>query len=268
MDATINEEIVKILNPSKKISIIMNDRLSNFVPIMPISLLYEILKDAPTEFQEKILSKLNGPEVVLFGGNIYVKKASVDIKDRIARILISYKENIENMLGEKQALIEIYSKLKPHQIVHLIQHNIVFVMRKLYNREEKNQKMGVVAIKYVPEYEVHFRNDVWRFPGLMLGSYIDANLKFEMPEVIYEGGNYTHMFVFLDKGFVGQRICMGSFYNDTKSNEAIRKRSFETGLSFIMTQAEQILKYGYDEHKNLHPVSEIYEQRFNRFRVR
>ncbi len=213
-----------------------------------------------------LLEQLNRSEIIIFGGIIYLKKGSVDIKDRIARILISLKENIEKTMAEKQSLIEIYSKLKPHQIVHLIQNNIVFAMRKVFNRASE-QKMGVVALKYIPEYEVHFRNDVWRFPGLTLGSYIYPDLKFDPPEVIAENGNYMHMFVFSDKGSVGQRICMGSFYNDTKTNQQLQKRSFETALSFWMTQAEQILKYGYDEHKNLHPITEIYEERFRRFRV-
>lgn len=267
MDA-LNEEILNILNPSKKISMIADNRLVNFEPVLPIAILYEMCVNMPPEFQNMLLDQLNRPEVFIFGGIIYIKKASIEIKDRIARILISYKENLEKTIGEKQALIEVYSKLKPHQIVHLIQNNIVFVMRKVINRASDVQKMGVVAMKYIPEYEVHFRNDVWRFPALNLACYIYPDLKFEPPEVISEKGNYVHMFVFSDKGFVGQRICMGSFYNDTKTNQQLQKRSFETALSFWMTQAEQILKYGYDEHKNLHPITEIYEQRFSQFRVR
>ncbi len=264
----LNNEIVKILNPSKKISLIADNRLTNFEPIIPVMTLYEICQQMTEDGKKKIFEQINRPEIAIFGGIIYLKKGSVEIKDRIARILASYKENLEKTMGEKQALIDIYSKLKPHQIVHLIQNNIVFVMRKVFNHASGKQNMGVVAIKYIPEYEVHFRNDVWRFPALNLGCYIYSDLKFEPPEVIAEKGNYVHMFVFQDKGFVGQRICMGSFYNDTKTNQYLQKRSFETALSFWMTQAEQILKYGYDEHKNLHPITEIYEDRFLQYRVR
>ena len=260
---SLNEEISKLLNPNKKISLIMNDKLIPLKPVMSVSMLYEVLKETTEEFQQKIISMLNQPGVVIFGGCIYVKTGEVDIQDRIARIFTLYKENIDDMLGEKKALIEIYSKLKPHQIVHLIQQNIVFVMRKLANSNEK----GVVAIKYVPEFEVTYKNGKWKFPEFMLGVHISPDLKFDRPEVIYDG-IYDHMFVYMDKKSVGQRICLGSLEGDSTIKLNLQQRDFATSLSFWMAQAEQIIRYGYNEKRSFTPVHSIDNPKFQKYKIK
>lgn len=254
---SLNKQIIELLNPEGKISFIFNKKLMTMKPIMPVSLLIEILEGTSKEYQEKIIHLLNQPDVLIFGGIIYIKSGSIDIQDRIARIMTSYKEQIEKMLGEKKALIEIYSKLKPHQIVHLIQNNIVFVLR-----EKK-----VLAIKYIPEYEIKYGHSLYRFPSLMLGIYISPDMSFSRPEVIYDG-TYDHMFVYNNKGMVGQRICLGSLEADEFFKSNIRNRDFAVSLAFWMAQGEQILRYGYAEHKSFTPVFRIEDPKFQKFKVR
>ncbi len=253
----IQAQISQLLNPEGKISLIINKKMLTMKPIFPMSLLIEILEGTTQDFQQKIINLINHPDVFILGGIIYTKSASVDIQDRIARIMIAYKENIENMLGQKKALIDIYSQLKPSQIIHLIQNNIVFVLKS----------NNVVAIKYIPEYDVKDGSSVYRFPALMLGMYISSDLKFYRPEVIYDG-IYDHMFVYRDKGTVGQKICLGSVESDDFFKSNVMKRDFATSLTFWMTQAEQILRYGYSENRNFTPVYRIEDPKFQRFKIK
>ncbi len=252
-----DEQIADLLNPQGKISYILNKKMAVIKPLLPVSLLLETLEDTDEQFKKNIFNLINHPDILIFGGIIYVKTGSVDIQDRIARIMIEYKENVEKTLGQKKALIEIYSKLKPHQIVNLIQNNIVFVL--------KSDK--VVAIKYIPQYEVKYGSSIYRFPALMLGMYISADLKFNRPEVIYDGV-YEHMFVYRDKGTVGQKICLGTVESDDFFKTNVMKRDFATSLSFWMNQAEQILRYGYDEKKNFTPVFRIDDPKFQKYKVK
>lgn len=254
---SLEDQIKNLLNPNDKISVITEGILTSYKPIMPVSLMVEVIRDSPNEVQTKLLSLLNEPGIVIFGGVIYIKTGSVEIKDRIARIFTAYTEKIESIIGEKKALIEIYSKLKPHQIIHLIQQNIVFVLRNIRSQKKK----GIVAVKYIPDYNVEYKKKTYRFPPLMLGIYISPDLRFDRPEVIYDGV-YDHMFVYRDYGHVGQRICLGTLESDDAFKTNVSKREFSISLAFWMAQGEQILRYGYSEDRSFTPVYRIEDPKF------
>ena len=190
---SLEDQIKNLLNPNDKISVITEGILTSYKPIMPVSLMVEVIRDSPNEVQTKLLSMLNEPGIVIFGGVIYIKTGSVEIKDRIARIFTAYTEKIESIIGEKKALIEFTVNLNRSKL---------FTFNKTLFRLETFVRNRSGKIHSDVEYEEDIpvpSFNAWDIHQSDLGP------------VIYDGV-YDHMFVYRDYGHVGRRLfklCLG-----------------------------------------------------------
>ena len=108
---SLEDQIKNLLNPNDKISVITEGILTSYKPIMPVSLMVEVIRDSPNEVQTKLLSLLNEPGIVIFGGVIYIKTGSVrESRTESQGYSRLAQRRLKVIIGEKKALIEIYSK--------------------------------------------------------------------------------------------------------------------------------------------------------------
>jgi hypothetical protein len=262
MIRSINAEIRKILLPKNQISLVMGDQFYPLRPVMTLQMFLDFKNQFAPERQAELMALLKAEGTVIFGGVIYTRRASVNFQTQLKRIFEVYFGHLQTVLGEKQALINLYSNLTPRDIANLVDNNIIFAM---VPRAHGSGKI-LAALKYFPEFFIHYRGQKWKFPGVALGCHIDAALTLDKVEVINQGSKYLHPFVFSDTHMLGQKICYGSFENDQERIQ-YKKLLFAQQLILMFKKAEQILVTGYSETEHFQPVNNLTGSMFEPFKV-
>lgn len=234
------EEIHEILTPGKAPGIIKDGKIYQLQPVLPISILIEIAEELDDAAQQQILDFLQEEGSVILNGVLYIATKGLNLQGRLKEILAAYHTHLKQVVGDKRALIDLYDKIPVEDIANLTEDHVIFVMKQLMREKKK----GLAAIRYLPEYEVHFDRHVYQFPSCTIAIPIDDNLIIGNPEVMAEKP-YEHPFVYKDKYIYGQKICMGSFYSseDSKKFDALR---FANNINNRIKQAVQILVSGYN----------------------
>ncbi len=236
------EEIKEVLTPNNSIGFVKDNKIFQLQTILPISQFLSMANDLDTEGQEKILKFVNDPNTVIFNGIVYIATKGLNLKGRLQEILSIYRNHLKNIVGDKKALIDLYEKVPPEDIANLTEDHVIFAMMNVHNTDRKE----LAAIRYLPDYEIHFQTVSYKFPGCMLVLPIDKNLEIGDPEIVVQGHNYEHPFVY-GRGQMkfGQKICMGSFYS-SDDRKRFNKLRFANNINFILKQVVQILITGYN----------------------
>lgn len=238
----LNEEIKDVLTPHNSVGFVKNNKIYKLQPILPIANFLEMANDLETEGKEKILKLIHDPNTIVFNGIIYIATKGLNIKGRLKEILTIYRNHLKQIVGDKKALIDLYEKVPLEDIANLTEDHVIFAMLKTYHSNKKE----LAAIRYQPEYEIHFENKTYRMPGCMLALHIDKNLTIGDPELVVEGFNYEHPFVYgRDYMTFGQKICMGSFYS-SKDRKIFNSLRFANTINNLLKQTVQILISGYN----------------------
>jgi hypothetical protein len=235
------QEIQEILSPDNTVSMIQENMLYQLQPLLPLAQVLEMAEGMDDAGQKKLLAFLTQEGTVIFNKIVYVKTKGFNFKGRLQEILTIYNNHLRQVVGDKKALIDLYDALPVEDLANLIEDHVIFVMKKLRTNDQK----ALAAIRYLPEYDIHFDHKVYRMPPCMIAVYIDENLTIGEPEVITEKFDYEHPFVFRDVARFGQRICMGSFSGSSDKVQFSRLR-FANNLNNLIKQAVQILVTGYN----------------------
>jgi len=236
------DEIKEVLTPNNSIGFVKDNKIYQLQPILPIFQVLSMSNDLDAEGQKKILDFINKPNIVIFGGILYSAEKGLNLKGRLKEILSIYRNHLKEIIGDKKALIDLYTKVPPEDIANLTEDHVIFVMMDAY----RSNKKELAAIRYLPEYEIHFESKTYKMPGCMLALHIDKNLAIGDPEVIVDGNDYEHPFVYRhDYMMFGQKICMGSFYS-SKDRKNFNKLRFANTINNLLKQAVQILITGYN----------------------
>ena len=199
-------------------------------------------KDLDSEGQKKILKFVNDPNTVIFNGVIYISTKGLNLKGRLQEILSIYRNHLKKIVGDKKTLIDLYEKVPPEDIANLTEDHVIFAMMDVYHSDKKE----LAAIRYLPDYEIHFESNTYKMPGCMLVVHIDKNLTIGDPEVVVDNRNYEHPFVYRhDHMKFGQKICMGSFFSSI-DRKNFNKLRFANIINNLLKQAVQILISGYN----------------------
>ncbi len=204
---TLVEEIQDILTPNNSLGLVQENILYRLQPFMPLNVILDMAADLQPAGQLKVVKFLKDKSTAIFNGVVYIKTKGLNFKGRLQEILMIYRDHLKGVIGDKKALIDLYDRLPVEDIVNLIEDHVIFVMKSFVKRSEK----GLAAIRYVPTYRVSFNNQIFEFPPCLVAIYIDNNLQIGEPEVIAEGYQYEHPFVFRNINMFGQKICMGTF---------------------------------------------------------
>jgi hypothetical protein len=235
------QEIEEILNPNNGISLIQEGRLYQLQPLLPLFQIIEMEQQLDETGQSKIVEFLKAEGIVIVNNIVYLKTKGLNFKGRLQEILTIYNQHIKQVIGNKKALIDLYDKLSPEDIANLTEDHVIFVMKDLLNGSGR----GLMAARYLPDYDIYFEKMHFQMPGCMISAYIDENLAIGNVEVISEGNQYEHPFVFRNTGIFGQEICMGTF-KDSKEKVQFNRLRFANNLNSLFKQAIQILVAGYN----------------------
>ncbi len=236
------EEIKEVLTPNNSIGFVKDNKIFQLQPVLPITQFLSMAKDLDTEGQKKILKFVNSPNTIIFNGIIYIATKGLNLKGRLKEILLIYRNHLKEIVGDKKALIDLYEKVPPEDIANLTEDHVIFAMMSVYSSDKKE----LTAIRYLPDYEIHFESKTYKMPGCMLVLHIDKNLAIGDPEVVVNGHNYEHPFVYKhDFMKFGQKICMGSFYS-SKDRKNFNNLRFANTINNLLKQAVQILVSGYN----------------------
>ena len=240
---SLNEEIQDILVPRGLGLVKENKKIYQLQPLMPVSQYLELIEDLDESGKDKFVSFLFSEGTVVFNGVIYLSIKPLNLSGRLKEILTVYYNHIKEVVGEKQALLDLYEKVSAQDIANLTQNNVIFVMKKLHNQDKK----ALAAIRYFPEYNIYFEKLTFKMPSCVLAIHIDKRLNTDSPEVISEDKSqiYEHPFVYRDYYNFGQKICMGSFYNSEEQKQ-FNKLRFANTINNLMKQSVQILISGYN----------------------
>lgn len=234
------DEIADVLTPNNGIGLVQEEQLFQLQPLLPLSQIIEMGNDLNEEGQKVLLNFLKHKDTVIINGIVYVKTRGLNFKGRLQEILTLYHQQLKNIIGEKQILIKLYDILTVDDIINLVEDHVIFVLKTTANSTAKQ----LAAIRYLPSYEIKYRSRVYKFPGCMIAIAISNDFALDDVEVIAEGFNYEHPFVYRDRYKLGQRICMGDFVNSSDSNR-IHTLNFANKVNHIIKQATQILLTGY-----------------------
>ena len=238
----LNEEIKEVLTPNNSIGFVKDNKIYQLQPILPISQYLSMAKDLDSKGQKKLLKFVNSPNTVIFNGVIYIATRGLNLKGRLKEILSIYRNHLKVIVGDKKALIDLYEKVPPEDIANLTEDHVIFAMMDVYRSDRKE----LAAIRYLPDYEIHFESKTYKMPGCMLVLHIDKNLTIGNPEVVVNRKNYEHPFVYKnDYMKFGQKICMGSFYS-SMDRKNFNKLRFANTINNLLKQAVQILVSGYN----------------------
>lgn len=253
MSSKILHEIRSVLTPKHNMSVISDEQLYPLKPLFSLRTLRELLVTLPEEKHARILSEMTDENVVIYNNHVFLRDGHVNFNDRIARIFTAYKENLQNSMRKHGDLMEIYDQLTPAQLSHLAQRGIVIGMRQKY---ESSRRM-LCASYYMDTYIVSYNENDYQFPPAIIIVPIDSNLKLHEVEVLSLSGRYyRHMFAYGERPNIGQKICLGGYYNDEEQKKQYNQMSLPQKISFMITKSEQILKSGYFG-RNLTPVNHI-----------
>ncbi len=236
------EEIKDVLTPNNSLGFVKDNKIYQLVPILPITQFLSMAKDLDSEGQKKILNFVNNPNTVIFNGILYIATKGLNLKGRLKEILSIYRNHLKDIIGDKKPLIDLYEKVPPEDIANLTEDHVIFAMMDLYNSNKKE----LAAIRYLPDYEIHFESKTYKMPGCMLVLHIDNALKIGEPEVVVKGNNYEHPFVYMhDYMRFGQKICMGTFSHSV-DHKNFNKLRFANIINNLLKQSVQILVSGYN----------------------
>jgi len=244
---TLNEQIQDILTPNDAIGLVNRDRIFELTPIIPISIYFEMIENLEKKMQQKYLDYLQMEGIVVFNGMIYNTSKGLNFQGRLKEILTVYNSHLKQTIGNKKVLLKLFETVSPFEIANLTQDKVIFGMKNF----RRSKKKGFVAMRYLPEYEIHYNKEIYTMPPCTLLVHIDDNLDYDNPEVVAEDGSnfYEHPFVFADFYKFGQRICMGSFSHSSDQSQ-IYKLSFANAINSLLKQAVQILVSGYNQDVN------------------
>ncbi|UYP47018.1 hypothetical protein NEF87_003303 [Candidatus Lokiarchaeum ossiferum] len=244
---TLNEQIQDILTPNNAIGLINQEKIYELSPLIPVSIYFEMIEDFDDALQQKYLRYLQMEGIVVFNGIIYETSRGLNFQGRLKEILTVYNAHFKRTIGNKKALLKLFDSVTPFEIANLTQDKVIFVMKNFRRSDMK----GLVAIRYLPEYEIYYDKKIYQMPPCTLLVHIDENLNYDTPEVIAEDGSnfYEHPFVYADFYKFGQRICMGSFSHSTEQSQ-IYRLSFANAINSLLKQAVQILVSGYNRDVN------------------
>lgn len=266
----ITNKISAILTPNKGVGFVEGDRLFQLQPIMPLQVLLEAMDQSPEADRKKMNDILNDANTVVYNGIIYFKTMGMNLKGRLNEVMQLYKTSIKKSVGDMKPLIDIYALLSVEDIASLVEDHIIFVMKKFVRGENEHGTRGLCAMRYFPKYQVRYNNNVWEFPECTICIYIQnvSNLGDLSPEVEGANGeNYQHPFVFRDKYVFGQRVCMGSFYNDSALKQQLMRLPIAQRVSAWMKQTIQILVSGYN--RNVNPANgHLTESQYSKYLVK
>jgi hypothetical protein len=255
------EEIQDILTPNKNVGMVKEGRIYQLQPLLPVSQLFELAEDLDPEGQEKILKFLLDQNTVVFSGIVYISSRGLNLKGRLKEILSIYNSHIRQIVGDKKALISLYETIPAEDIANLTQDHVIFVMKKI----QKSGKRSLAAIRYLPDYDIHFEKNTFHMPGCIIAINIDSNFLLDHPEVIVDNRNYQHPFVYRDQYKLGQKICLGSFYSSTERTQ-FNKLRFANNVNNLIKQSVQILISGYN--RRVTPANgHLYGQQYKKFIV-
>jgi len=205
------------------------------------------------QIDEKTLSTL---DYVLFNNIVYIKEKKNNLKNKIFEIISKIKKDVENNIGEKNQIINFYSKIKEKEMIDLINDGIIFS----YSPNEN----ALFAMKYLESYIVTYNNMKFKFPSAILKILIFSNGEIE-PDVYISSYDdekkmeiidqiYLHPFVYnsIVTSRQGQKICLGTFNN---SEEIQKHKTYSPiqKIKILFYQAKQILIGGY--HENVRPAN-------------
>ncbi len=238
---TLKEEIQDILTPGNNLGMVVNDTIYQLQPIMFLDDIIELGEDLPLEGQKKILNILSDKKTLIHNGMVYFASLGINFKGRLKEIFAVYNEYIKDVIGDKEALIKLYDTIPIEDIANLVEDHVIFAMKEMVN----GKKRTLAAIRYLPEYDIHFEGKTYRMPSCTIGIRIDNNLHLDNPEVITKTLNYEHPFVYRSKYNLGQKICMGTFYS-SKDQRQFDKLRFANNVNYLIKQSVQILVSGYN----------------------
>ena len=244
---TLNEQIQDILTPNNAIGLVNQEKIYDLSPLFPVSAYFEMIEDFEEIVQQKYLTYLHLDGIVVFNGMIYNTSKGLNFQGRLKEILTVYNAHLKRTIGNKKVLLKLFETVSPFEIANLTQDKVIFVMKNF----RRSKKKGLVAMRYLPSYEIHYDKKIYTMPSCTLLVHIDDNLNYDSPEVVAEDGSnfYEHPFVFADFYKFGQRICMGSFSHSSEQSQMFRL-SFANAINSLLKQAVQILVSGYNRDVN------------------
>lgn len=247
---TLTEEIQKILSPDQSLSFIKDNRIYQLNPLMTLSQFIKLGDHFPSSQQQKLLALLKSEDIVVFNGIVFSLNKGLNFKGRLKEILTIYHQHLKTVVGNKKALIDLYEKIPAQDIANLTENHVIFVMKP----EIRTDNKSLAAIRFLPPYEIHYDNLVYKMPACTIAIRIDQNLDLGNPEVITEEnlGFYEHPFVYRDRHYFGQKICMGSFYN-SEDQKVFNRLRFANNINSLIRQSVQILVTGYN--RNVSPAN-------------
>lgn len=248
-------EIRNVLTPKYDVSMISDEHLYPLKPLFSLQTLRELLMTLPEEKHAGILSKFTNEGIVIYNNHIYLQNGRVNLNDRIARIFTAYKTEIQNSVQQHRALMEIYERMTPAEIAHLAEAGIVIGMRP---RKLDRKQLRLCSSYYMDTYLVSYQGNNYQFPPVIIVIPIDDNLHLSTPEAYdpIKRQYYRHMFVYNDISRIGQKICLGTFQNDSTERQRYNDLPLSRRILFMNRKAEQILISGYHGN-NVHPVRQI-----------
>ncbi|MHA1674904.1 MAG: hypothetical protein ACTSYI_14910 [Promethearchaeota archaeon] len=242
---SLSEEIREILTPHNSVSFIKENRMHQLHPMISLNQFIELGDRVDNSLRKKLLNLLQSENIIIFNGTIFSLSKGLNFKGRLKEILAVYHQHLKEVVGDKKALIDLYEKIPAQDIGNLTENHVIFVLKTLVRTKEKS----LAAIRFLPSYEIHFDNLVYQMPPCTIAIQIDSNLHLGNPEVIGEGVDafYEHPFVYRDKYYFGQKICMGSFYN-SEEQKVFNRLRFANNINSLIRQSVQILITGYNRH--------------------
>lgn len=263
----LTQKIKQILTPKEGSALIYNGHVFQLKPLFHISALESLNYD---DFKEIALSE----DVTIFNGIVYLNTKKLKLKSRIEDIISIYKRHISDVVGDKGPLIELYQELTSEEISSLVSDHIIFSMKK--NQRDNNRK-ALVAMRYLPEYQINFENNVYTMPPLTIYCVITKNqsgFNVQNPQVVglHEHGDpmnhqYDHPFVYRDCKTIGHNVCLGDFR--IENSHEFGGRNWQSipvskRVSIYIRQCIQILVSGYN--RSVTPANNhLYESKYNKY---
>ena len=250
MEISLKEKLIKYLIIDGEFSFIIGNEIYISKHILPIKKFFlSVLGQKGEDSGKFLLEILTNPNIVIFGGSVYYLEKLINVKTAIQKLKSELTRNLDIILKENSALINLFNILSINDIIELSENGISFYLLdgKLY------------AIKYLSEYVQKYNNKKWKFPGCTLGIYIDNQLRLGNV-VVLKPKNYIHPFVYTTGP--PYKICLGTFY-DSCDAKKVKSLALVNSLIMLFMTAIQILVSGYDRNvspANGHLTDEKYDK--------